>query len=402
MTRCSTSSLQRLILAILFLGKSFAEKEISHRPPATEGGFCDQLIRPLGYSCTEHVVQTEDGFLLAVQRIKKSESSRPVFLQHGLFQGGDTWFLNPPEQSLGFIFADQGFDVWVGNVRGTHWSHGHVNLSVRERAFWEWSWQDLTEYDLKCMLKFVYSVTNSKILFVGHSQGTIMGLAALTKPEIVDMVDRAALLSPIAYLNHISSQLVLRAVEMHLDQVLLTMGVHELNFRNDIGIRLLDLLCDGVVDCGSFLSSITGKNCCFNDSRVEYYLKYEPHPSSARNIRHLFQMIRKGTFAKYDYGLWGNLKHYMQSKPPEYDLTAIPKSLPVWVAYGGKDALADPIDVRCMIQSLRAEPETIYLNSYAHIDFIYGVNARSDVYEDLMRFSLSHSQQEPSSLYLSR
>lgn len=49
-------------------------------------------------------------------------------------QGGDAWFENSVEESLGFVLADQGFDVWVGNVRGTHWSHGHKSLSVKEKV----------------------------------------------------------------------------------------------------------------------------------------------------------------------------------------------------------------------------------------------------------------------------
>jgi lysosomal acid lipase/cholesteryl ester hydrolase len=46
-----------------------------------------------------------------------------------------------------------------------------------------------------------------------------MGLAALTKPEIVKMISSAALLCPISYLDHVSVGFVLRAVAMHLDQV---------------------------------------------------------------------------------------------------------------------------------------------------------------------------------------
>lgn len=49
-------------------------------------------------------------------------------------QAGDAWFLNSPEQSLGFILADEGFDVWVGNVRGTRWSHGHISLSEENKV----------------------------------------------------------------------------------------------------------------------------------------------------------------------------------------------------------------------------------------------------------------------------
>ncbi|XLR34604.1 hypothetical protein HN51_043921 [Arachis hypogaea] len=52
---------------------------------------------------------------------------------------GDAWFLNTPEQSLSFILANQGFDVWVGNVRGTCWSHGHRSYSVKNKKFWDWS-----------------------------------------------------------------------------------------------------------------------------------------------------------------------------------------------------------------------------------------------------------------------
>ncbi|KAL5205772.1 hypothetical protein ABZP36_033981 [Zizania latifolia] len=357
------------------------------------GGLCEQLLLPLGYPCTEHTVETTDGFLLSLQHIphgqKKVADSTgpPVFLQHGLFQGGDTWFINSAEQSLGYILADSGFDVWIGNVRGTRWSKGHSTFSVHDKLFWDWSWQELAEYDLLAMLGYVYTVTQSKILYVGHSQGTIMGLAAFTVPEIAKMISSAALLCPISYLDHVSASFVLRAVGMHLDQMLLTMGIHQLNFRSDMGVQIVDSLCDDErVDCSNLLSSITGENCCFNASRIDYYLEYEPHPSSTKNLHHLFQMIRKGTFAKYDYGLLGNLRCYGQLRPPPFDLSSIPESLPIWMGYGGLDELADITDVQRTIRELRSTPELVYIGGYGHIDFVMSVKAKDDVYVDLIRF----------------
>lgn len=362
-------------------------------PRAAAGGLCQQLLLPQGYPCTEHTVQTDDGFLLSLQHIPHGKNGiadnagPPVFLQHGLFQGGDTWFINSNEQSLGYILADNGFDVWIGNVRGTRWSKGHSTLSVHDKLFWDWSWQDLAECDVLAMLSYVYTVTQSKISYVGHSQGTIMGLAAFTMPEIVKMISSAALLCPISYLDHISASFVLRAVAMHLDQMLVAMGIHQLNFRSDTGVQILDLLCDDeYLDCNDLLSSITGQNCCFNSSRIDYYLEYEPHPSSTKNLRHLFQMIRKGSFAKYDYGWWGNLRRYGQLHPPSFDLSSIPESLPIWMGYGGLDALADVTDVERTIKELRSTPELLYIGDYGHIDFIMSVKAKDDVYVDLMRF----------------
>ncbi|OIT26900.1 PREDICTED: triacylglycerol lipase 1 isoform X1 [Nicotiana attenuata] len=356
------------------------------------GGLCAHLIEPAGFPCTEHSTETKDGYLLGLQRVSsrstivRGEMGPPVLLIHGLFMAGDAWFMNSASESLGFILAEQGFDVWVGNVRGTRWSHGHVSLSVKNKEFWDWSWEELALYDLAEMIRYVNSITKAKILVVGHSQGTIMSLAAFTKPDIVEMVKAAALLCPISYLDHITTNFVLRLVKMRLDEIILGLGIHELNFKSNMGTQIMDMMCEGHIHCDIWLSAITGKNCCFNDSRIDFYLEYEPHPSSSKNLHHLFQMIRKGNFAMYDYGMWKNLMHYKQPEPPEFDISQIPTSLPLWMGYGGNDALADVIDVQHTLKQLKRKPDLLYIEEYGHIDFLLSIRAKEDVYDDMIMF----------------
>ncbi|CAF1055025.1 unnamed protein product [Rotaria sordida] len=103
-----------------------------------------QLIQSKGYPCEEHKVITNDGYILGVFRIphgrNSSSTGRPVLLQHGLLDAATTWVLNFPDQSLAFILADVGYDVWLGNIRGNRYSRAHVKYNPNhDEAFWDFS-----------------------------------------------------------------------------------------------------------------------------------------------------------------------------------------------------------------------------------------------------------------------
>lgn len=97
-------------------------------------------------------------------------------------------------------------------------------------------------------------------------------------------------------------------------------------------------------------------------------------------------VIRKGTFAKYDYGILKNLREYGQLKPPKFNIGNIPKLLPLWMAYGGNDALADMTDFQHTVKELASTPELLYLEDYGHVDFILSFSAKEDIYDHMIRF----------------
>lgn len=61
-------------------------------------------------------------------------------------------------------------------------------------------------------------------------------------------------------------------------------------------------LCDQVFDL------LFGPSLNLNNSRLSYYVTYEPNPTSTKNIAHWAQGVRSGAFCKYDYGYQGNMR----------------------------------------------------------------------------------------------
>ncbi|GMI66259.1 Myzus persicae-induced lipase 1 [Hibiscus trionum] len=363
---------------------------------------CKSMVQAQGYACEEHKVTTKDGYILSVQRIPVGRSGKtgnkpPVLLQHGIFVDAAPWLLNSPEESLGFILADNGFDVWLANTRGTKYSSGHTSLTPNDSAYWEWSWDELVHYDLSALVQYVNSETGQKLHYVGHSLGTLIALASFSQQDkLINLFRSAALLSPIAYLNQIQSQLTKDAAQLHIAEELYSLGYYEFPPAWDILGKILETICNEPdVNCSDIMTALTGPNCCVNTSKAGVLLKHEPQPTATKNIIHLSQMIRTGTIAMYDYGSEEeNKRHYGDSKPPVYDMRNIPKELPLFLGYGGRDMLADVDDVKALLNDLKdhdkGELFRVYIEEYAHADFVLGVNASQVVYDPMISFFNLH------------
>ena len=83
------------------------------------------------------------------------------------------WVVNSPEKANAFILARAGYDVWMGNNRGSKYGSYHKTLSTEDRAFWDFYQEDMGTKDLPAFIDFVTDKTGlESISYVGHSMGT--------------------------------------------------------------------------------------------------------------------------------------------------------------------------------------------------------------------------------------
>ncbi|CAI9758530.1 unnamed protein product [Fraxinus pennsylvanica] len=392
----AVSSFCLLALVLPYQAFGFSRSQINefNAPPL---GLCATAVAIHGYKCQEFDVKTDDGYILSLQRIPEGRTGGggpnkpPVLLQHGVLVDGMTWLLNSPEQSLAMILADNGFDVWISNTRGTRFSRKHLHLDPSNPKYWNWSWDDLVLYDFPSVTEFVFRQTGQKMHYVGHSLGTLMALASFAEGK-VDKIRSAALLSPIAYLSHMTTALGVVAARAFVGEITTVFGLAEFNPKGKEVNNFLKSLCAFPgLDCYNMLTALTGKNCCLNASTVEIFLKNEPQSTATKNLVHLAQTVRDGILSKYDYGNANfNLEHYGEAKPPVYDLRKIPHNLPLFLSYGGQDALSDAKDVATLLDSLKLHDidklHVQYIKDFAHADFIMGVTTKDIVYDQIVTF----------------
>lgn len=102
-------------------------------------------------------------------------------------------------------------------------------------------------------------------------------------------------------------------------------------------------------------------------------------------------VIREGTLTMFNYGNEDeNTKHYGQPNPPAYNMTSIPNDVPMFLSYGGADALSDTKDVRLLLDKLKDHDGdklmVQYISDYAHADFVLAQNAKQEAYDPLIAF----------------
>ncbi|XP_078135348.1 gastric triacylglycerol lipase [Sander vitreus] len=317
-----------------------------------------EIIRWWGYPAEEYEVLTEDRYILTVNRIpqglKHTTGVRPVvFLQHGLLAAGSNWVTNPPDTSLGFVLADAGYDVWIGNSRGNTWSRKHQTLSPEHDDFWRFSYDELALKDLPAVINHILKVTGQdQIYYIGHSQGTTIAFIAFsTLPELASKIKMFIGLAPVATVAFTSSAMT--KLSILPDFLIMDLfGRRDFLPQSHVIEWFAEHVCAKLVlselVCGNIFFILCGFDVTnLNTTRIPVYTEHCPAGTSVQNMIHWAQAVHGGKLMAFDFGAAGNMKHYNQSTPPLYRVQDM--KVPTALFSGGQDTLADPKDVAVLL-----------------------------------------------------
>lgn len=374
-----------------------------------------EIIEARGYTVEEHKVVTADRYVLTMYRLPQSHEesqsgaakvNKPaVLLQHGLLDSSYTFVCNFRNQSLAYVLADAGYDVWLGNNRGSTWSREHLDLSADVgKEYWDFTWEDMGKYDLPAEIDYVLNTTGRPTLsFVGHSEGNIQAFVGFsTDQELAKKVSFFAALAPAVWMSNMAAEVFSSLVWLRLDKALQLLGYVEFSSRSELVQETLAgfwcTLLPGV--CNSIVNFVAGPSISTNATRMPVYISQSPAGTSVKNIAHFAQSIREHTFASYDYGCdcdrasdiescstleCKNKEAYGSLAPPEFPITSM-KYPRTGFFRGSADTVITSTDVDELRATLPSGTlvHDLEIEDFSHLDLSWAYNANSKLYQNLI------------------
>ena len=167
------------LLAVAYLASCQALENAKSDDGETYDRFA-AIMDEWGYTWEPVKVKTDDGFTLTTFHITGNSEGLftptlpPVLIQHGDSSDGADWLKNYWDLPMHLQLAEAGYDVWVGNNRGTEYSQVHDKYTVDDKEFWAWSWAEMGIYDDVANIKAIKEHSGAeKVFYLGWSQGTV-------------------------------------------------------------------------------------------------------------------------------------------------------------------------------------------------------------------------------------
>ncbi|KAI8811916.1 Alpha/Beta hydrolase protein [Cladochytrium replicatum] len=383
-----------------------SEHDLARRIALTDD--CRDLIHFWDYPCEEHSVTTQDGYSIKLFRIPESRhgitaysapkpySRKSVLLWHGLALSSDVFVCHPdPDLNLAFLLADAGFDVWLGNSRGNKYSNKHVSRDPSSIDFWDFSIDELAQYDVPDSCAYILGVTGrQKLSYIGFSQGSTQAFAALSlSNELNRSIDLFIALAPAikpAPLNNGAIRMLTNTFTPHALYPILGSGpfMPFVPFVNKtVPFRVF------VNSIDTTFKILFGWHCdkFGPESRKIALYSHIFSPSSMKTIVHWFQIIDDGRFHMYNKHSCPKqiLLRRVRMDPTNQEPSIPPLVFPtqhistkMFLFHGECDKISDPVFLRA---NLPPHTRMYQVPGYEHMDFLWATDARTRVWDHVIQ-----------------
>ncbi|KAH3673475.1 hypothetical protein WICPIJ_009748 [Wickerhamomyces pijperi] len=345
-----------------------------------------------GFGVHEHVVITEDGYLLAIHRIYKDKPStltrgKPVvYFHHGLLTNSELFVLGDTrERSLPFRLVEQGYDVWLGNNRGNKYSRKHLKLKPSKRKFWDFSLDEFAIYDIPDTINYILSYTGvPDLTYVGFSQGSAQCFASLSvNPQLRKKINKFIGLSPAMIPKDLNtdSPIVDFFINSSPNMLFWFFGEYSILPSVLFWQRLFgNYYYEKVVDYSlKVLFCWESKNMSANQKLVGY-----PHmfsTTSVKTVVHWFQVIKDKNFIMYNDEMSANLK---LNRCVSFPIESI-QDVPMVLIYGESDLLIDIGKTKEKLWLNMANTRIIGVPGYEHMDLIWAEDVEYTVFQPVFQ-----------------
>ncbi|KAL2801164.1 Alpha/Beta hydrolase protein [Aspergillus keveii] len=345
-----------------------------------------EICAIFGYEAEEHIVHTQDGYLLGLHRLpyRKGEEGRPVnqgegsvkkkvvYLHHGLMMCSEVWIcLTEEERCLPFQLVERGYDVWLGNNRGNKYSKKSTRCSPLSNEFWDFSIDQFAFHDIPDSINYILELTcQPSLSYIGFSQGTAQAFATLSiHPQLNRKIDVFVALAPAMAPARISNPVVDSLMKASPNFIFLLFGRRSILSSTTMWQTILyPPIFMRIIDTSlSFLFNWKCKNISRSQKLAGYLHLFSF--TSTKSVVHWFQIIRNRNFQFYDdeiYAPFSIVASERFYKPVKYPTRNI--KTPIVLLYGGSDSLVD-IDV--MQKELPRGTTAKIIPKYEHLDFLW-------------------------------
>eukprot|EP01080_Neovahlkampfia_damariscottae_P008068 gene8068-12529_t len=346
-----------------------------------------EIIKCLGYGYENFKVETEDEYILSLDRVPNKKSKKVVFFQHGIMDSSFTWVATGQTHSMALKASESGCDVFMGNFRGFAHSLKRKNKKL-DKTYWEYSFNEHAFLDLKAFIEKIIElkkqegVEDIEITGVAHSMGAGSILAYLVNSKLKNQnhgLSRAVLLAPAGVHTKIPFSLKFGAILLKIVKFF-KIPIYYLGLTTKTTKVLAAKIFQDVNNHEGLQSLISYLICVLvlggdvkqNPFQHVHNLVFNTfNGTSAGVLEHFIQMMTTGKFQSFDYGKEKNLEIYGQKEPINFLDNYHLIDIPVEILYSKNDSV---IPEDCVLTHyntlLKSHPDLVKLSEFSKLGHI--------------------------------